>query len=133
MFEFDKKQRLCSKKRIETLFKQGKSFLVYPLSIRYVLRKGCGDVSVLIVCPKRYQKHAVDRNRVKRLIRENYRQSSLDLKRFAKENNVDMDFSMLYVSKHLISFEDLHTAIKDVLSHLQEEITKNISVESEQK
>ncbi len=71
---FPKSHRLCSKYLIDKLFEPGcsKSFSAYPL--RLVIRKvEEGDTQLLISVPKRFFKHAVDRNRVKRQVREAYR------------------------------------------------------------
>ena len=73
---FPKEEHLCRKKLIEELFsKQGSSFGVYPL--RIVLIKSAVPTTtppqVLISVSKRTFKRAVDRNRLKRLIREVYR------------------------------------------------------------
>lgn len=71
---FPKSQRLCSKYLIDKLFEPGcsKSFSAYPLRmiVRMVEEE---DTQLLISVPKRYFKHAVDRNRVKRQVREAYR------------------------------------------------------------
>ena len=72
-----KRERLCSRYLIDRLFEPGnsRSFTAYPL--RAVFR--CGDdtatevTQILISVPKRQFKHAIDRNRVKRQVREAYR------------------------------------------------------------
>lgn len=69
-----KSQRLCSRYLIEKLFEPGssRSFSAYPL--RLVIRLTDEETTQLLVSvPKRYFKHAVDRNRVKRQVREAYR------------------------------------------------------------
>ena len=73
---FPKEEHLCRKKLIEELFsKQSSSFGVYPLRIVWI--KAVAPIStppqVLISVSKRTFKRAVDRNRLKRLIREAYR------------------------------------------------------------
>lgn len=70
---FRKSERLCSKKVIDALFAGGnKSFSAFPLRVVYMERPE--PVSqVLVSVSKRHFKHAVDRNRVKRQIREAYR------------------------------------------------------------
>lgn len=71
---FPKSQRLCHTKLIEQLFEPAgsKSFTAFPL--RAVFRAVDSDeTQVLISVPKRLFKHAVDRNKAKRLIREAYR------------------------------------------------------------
>ena len=75
-YTFPKEEHLCRKKLIEELFsKQSSSFGVYPLRIVWI--KAAAPTSappqVLISVSKRTFKRAVDRNRLKRLIREAYR------------------------------------------------------------
>ena len=73
---FPKEEHLCRKKLIEELFsKQGSSFGVYPLRIVWIPAPAptTAPPQVLISVSKRTFKRAVDRNRLKRLIREAYR------------------------------------------------------------
>jgi ribonuclease P protein component len=73
---FPKEEHLCRKKLIEELFsKQGSSFGVYPLRIVWIkaVEPTSAPPQVLISVSKRTFKRAVDRNRIKRLIREAYR------------------------------------------------------------
>ena len=73
---FPKEEHLCRKKLIEELFsKQGSSFGVYPLRIVWIkaVVPTTAPPQVLISVSKRTFKRAVDRNRLKRLIREAYR------------------------------------------------------------
>ncbi|MGI4835912.1 MAG: ribonuclease P protein component [Janthinobacterium lividum] len=73
---FPKKEHLCSKKLIEQLFsKYSSSFGVYPLRLTWLpaLGRSSAPPQVLISVSKRTFKRAVDRNRLKRLIREAYR------------------------------------------------------------
>ena len=75
-FTFPKEEHLCRKKLIEELFgKQGSSFGVYPLRIVWIKSDAptTAPPQVLISVSKRTFKRAVDRNRLKRLIREAYR------------------------------------------------------------
>ena len=75
-FTFPKAEHLCRKKLIEELFgKQGSSFGVYPLRIVWIKSAEPSAVApqVLVSVSKRTFKRAVDRNRLKRLMREAYR------------------------------------------------------------
>ncbi len=71
---FPKSQRLCNKYLIDRLFVPGnsKSFSAYPLRL-VVCAADIADNQLMISVPKRCFKHAVDRNRVKRQLREAYR------------------------------------------------------------
>ncbi|WP_460500063.1 ribonuclease P protein component [Hymenobacter agri] len=75
-YTFPKEEHLCRKKLIEELFsKQSSSFGAYPLRLVYI--KAAAPTSappqVLISVSKRAFKRAIDRNQLKRLIREAYR------------------------------------------------------------
>ena len=75
---FNKKERVVSKKLIESLFEKGDShsLAAFPLRVVYLQRErpqGEMPVQILISVPKKRFKHAVDRNRVKRQVRESYR------------------------------------------------------------
>ena len=75
-YAFPKAEHLCRKKLIEQLFsKQNSSLGAYPLRLIWlpVSVRGSTPPQVLISVSKRTFKRAVDRNRLKRLIREAYR------------------------------------------------------------
>ena len=81
---FNKSQHLCGETTISQLFREGKAFLVFPLRVVYrVMPRENVDkrpaVRVLTSVPKKQFKHAVDRNRFKRLIRESYRLQQQEL------------------------------------------------------
>jgi len=68
---FPKSERLCSRKAIEALFASGnRSFTAFPLRVVY---RQAEETQLLISVSKRHFKHAVDRNRAKRQIREAWR------------------------------------------------------------
>jgi len=75
MKKFNKEERLCSRKYLDLLFKNGSSFLLYPFRVSYLIvdQQAAFPVQVVINVPKRRFKHAVDRNFLKRRIREAYR------------------------------------------------------------
>jgi ribonuclease P protein component len=75
---FSKQERMVSRQLIETLFSGGgsHSLVAFPLRVVYMVRErqqGEVPVQLLISVPKKHFRHAVDRNRVKRQIRESYR------------------------------------------------------------
>ncbi|WP_293786991.1 ribonuclease P protein component [uncultured Pedobacter sp.] len=80
MYTFRKEERLCSRKYLDLLFKNGSSFLLYPFRVSYLFVEATTDVQaqVVINVPKRRYKRAVDRNLLKRRIREAYRLNKQD-------------------------------------------------------
>ena len=74
---FPKREHVVGKRLMEQLFGSGsRSAVAYPLRVVYcqVDRQLTGvPMQVLISVPKKCFKHAVDRNRVKRQVREVYR------------------------------------------------------------
>ena len=73
---FCKRERLVSQKQIEELFSGSPSAAAFPLRVVYINKVralGAEPVQVLVSVPKKRFHHAVDRNRVKRQIREAYR------------------------------------------------------------
>ena len=108
---FSKEERIVSNLLIETLFEKGnsQSLSAYPLRAVYLRtehRKGCAPVQLLISVPKKKFKHAVDRNRVKRQIREAYRKNKALL-----EGTVD-EGQMLLIA--IIWLSDKHYATNEV-------------------
>ena len=74
-FIFSKVERLSHKNHIDALFNEGKSFSMNPFKIIYRLHPIAAEVpvKVLFAVSKKKFKRAVDRNRLRRIIREAYR------------------------------------------------------------
>lgn len=82
MYTFKKEERLCSKKLLEELFHNGSSFLLYPFRITWLVTDQLPaevPVQVVISVSKRKFRRAVDRNLLKRRMREIYRQNKAEM------------------------------------------------------
>jgi len=75
MKTFTKEERLCSRKSLDLLFKNGSSFLLYPFRVSYLFVPGKSDfpAQVVVNVSKKRFKRAHDRNLIKRKTREVYR------------------------------------------------------------
>lgn len=107
-YTFTKAERLCSKSEIEELFTKGSHFYLYPFKVVYELRQEHG-VKVLFSVPKRNFKRAVDRNRIKRLMREGYR-----LNKIIPESS-GLHIIFVYTQKVQPEFIQVSKAIKSAL------------------
>jgi len=124
---FTKEERLCAKRRIDTLFKSGSSFVLYPFRIVFVFEKNnetenSPPCQSIISVSKRRFKRAVDRNAIKRMMREGYRlQKSNDLIPFLLKHNVTLYLAIQYVGKQILAYDVFHTAMNKMLKKLQDE------------
>lgn len=74
-FSFGKKERLSSEKWIRELFEKGSSFYSHPFKVLFMLHpdEHSANTQVLVSVPSRNFPRAVDRNLLKRRVREVYR------------------------------------------------------------
>ncbi|MEO5978908.1 MAG: ribonuclease P protein component [Chryseolinea sp.] len=74
-FTFRKEERLSREKIIQELFDKGSSFYLFPFKVFYMVHpdKTSENTQVLISASKKLFKRAVDRNLIKRRMREAYR------------------------------------------------------------
>ena len=118
-FSFPKKEKLKRKKLIEQLFAGGKGLNNYPVKLIYLRTELPEDVQFQagVTVSKRSFKKAVQRNRIKRLLRESYR-----LNKHLVFNNIEGNFAFLflYIGKEMPEYEQVEASMKAVL-HKKEE------------
>ena len=128
MYTFKKEERLCSKKLIEELFHNGSSFLLYPFRIVWLTHAFPANVpvQVLINVPKRRFKKAVDRNLIKRRIRESYRlNKSTELYGSLEGHPSQLLLAFQYVGKDIAGFNLIDKKLKQALIQLKEACLQN--------
>ena len=124
-FTLGKQERLKSRKIIEQLFNEGKKIMVSPFRVFYLfdeiknlpLQFGVG------VSTKNFKK-AVDRNRVKRIIREAYRLQKMPLQGKLKEKNLGLNLFFIYTAKELTGYKFIYDKMDLVLQKLMLEVEK---------
>lgn len=130
-FSFKKSERLNSKRLIDSLFSGGnKSLSAYPLRVVYMpLNKTPKEpAAILVSVSKRHFKRAVQRNRVKRQIREAYRKnkevlwSTLEKSGAAGGYN-GMILAFIWQSDKLLVSSQVEAKMKNLLFRVSENIS----------
>ena len=122
-FSYPKKEKLKSQKLIEQLFSEGKSVSAYPLRMVYLKSKFDDDTQFKtgVSVSKRNFKKAVDRNRIKRLLREGYR-----LNKGAYFNNISSCYTLmiLYIGKDGTDFDSVNKKMKQLLETFSKKVSQ---------
>ncbi len=121
---FPKAERLCSKKRIDTLFSgSSRSLSAFPLRAVYALQGDAkSPVQILTSVSKRHLRHAVDRNRVKRLIRETYRLNKSVLYDSLGDHSIAIAF--IWMSDTVADFTTVESRMRNLLARIAEGISQ---------
>ncbi|PWH85579.1 ribonuclease P protein component [Brumimicrobium oceani] len=119
---FGKEYKLCSKKVMATVFEEGKTEKVYPFLLRYLavdLRTNT-RFQIVISVPKRKFKKAVDRNRIKRLIREAVRKKKYIIEEAITEEESQLALFLIYTSSQEESYQKIIDKIEALFLRLVE-------------
>lgn len=120
-YTFKKEERLCSRLIITKLFSEGnKTIGCFPIRLVFlVLPSEKSKIpSLLISAPKRNFKHAVERNLIKRQIREIYRVSKGPLIDILEKKDIGIAIALLFTDKKIWDSKDLKPRLKSVLTNL---------------
>ena len=138
-----KSERLTSQLVIDKLFAGGNaSMAAFPLRIVYMQmekEEQSGDaehdeslkhppVSILVSVPKKRFRHAVDRNRMKRLVREAYRKQKHTLWHQLQDSGQGMAVAFICIAQHMCDYNMVYAAIGKALSKIaakQKELQSN--------
>jgi len=119
-FTFSGDEKLKGKKIIDQLFNGGKSvslngftlvYLIGPLHSYYPANAGFS-------VPKKHFKNAVDRNRIKRLMREAYRMNKLSLYQKLVEHQQQMALMWVYKGKEIPNHEAVTKAVVSCINRI---------------
>lgn len=129
-YTFSKAERLNSKKIIDKLFEKGSektsSVFLYPFRVVYLPQNNDENnlVSIIISVSKRSFKKAVDRNTLKRRIKEAYRLNK-NLIYSSKPSILPAHIAFIYVGKEILPYIVIEAKMKEVLKMILAELNKN--------
>jgi len=132
-FTLGKEERLKSRKQIEQLFDKGKSFVVAPFRIYFIvnsespIQKGESRLKFGTGVSAKNFKKAVDRNRIKRLTREAWRLQKNEIREKTSETQKQLNVFFIYTGKELPDFTTVKEKVAIALKKLADKIDENIS------
>ena len=94
-----KYERICKENDIQALFEKGRGISVYPYRVIYLFRQDemrPVTVRLLVSVSKKRFRHAIKRNRVKRLIRESWRRNKAALYEICDTATVIHSYDEMY-------------------------------------
>lgn len=117
---FTKDERLSSRKLIEQVAAEGKSFLVHPFKVIALetTLQTTFPAQVMMTAPKKKFPRAVDRNRIKRLMREAWRKNKHMLYTSLNEQNKKLALMLIYVGAELPEYKLAEDKIILILQRL---------------
>lgn len=122
-FTLGKNERLKSRKAIEHLFSSGQKFNLSLFRVFYSFQKdNTSSANTLLqagfAASSRIFKTAVQRNRIKRLMREAWRLQKNELQTTLKDQQQKLEVFLIYTGKELPVFADVSSTMKLILSKL---------------
>ncbi len=120
--KYSKNEKLKSKKAIDLLFSKGKSINAFPIRAIYVSKTEFDGISINmgVTVSKKNIKLAVNRNLIKRRVREAYRLNNHEFKKHLINTHSELNLMFIYTSKQISSYKEIEDKIKVLLTRLIE-------------
>ena len=121
---FTKKERLTNKKLFESIFESGKSISAFPFRLIWIeiALSSSAPAQLGISVPKKSFAKAVDRNKLKRRIRESYRKNKHSLYEILKKKNLSIALMIIYVAKEELPYQEIEKKMVVSLQKLTDQI-----------
>lgn len=125
-FTLSKEERICSKKLINELFTgNGRSMTAFPLRVVFMKRTIVDDqprAAMLVSVPKRYFKHAVDRNRVKRQVREAFRRNKSIITQNLTDDHEALAMAFVWLTDEKFPSSEVENRMVRLLTRISESL-----------
>ena len=121
---YSKKEKLKSKKLIEKMFVEGRSVSAFPLRLVYLETPFNDGVTIKtgVSVSKRHFKSAVDRNSIKRLMREAYR---LNKPVYFNNFSTQCAFMILYIGNEKPTLKQIEAKMNLLFEKFHDDFNKN--------
>jgi ribonuclease P protein component len=127
-FSYNKKEKLKSRKQLQQIFSTGKTFSIFPLKVLYQLADEQDNIiKTGVGVSKKNFKKAVDRNRIKRLLRECYRTQKIPLHNCLLNNKKKLAVFILYIDKVMPEYNLIQQKILLVTERLIKALNETVS------
>ena len=119
-----KNERFYKKTAIDNLFEKGSSIYTPVFRLVWDIQEdvNCAKIQRLIIVPKKKIKKAVDRNLLKRRIREAFRLHKINLQNRIDNNKKSLQLAVIYQKTEMIEYKLIEKEIKVVLMRLNEAV-----------
>ena len=127
-FTYQKKDKLKSRKQMQFLFSKGTAITIHPIRLLYTIEKeeagifSNGLLQAGVGAPSRQFRKAVQRNKVKRLLREGYRLEKPNFTNSISITNTRLNLFFLYVDAHVQTQQEIQATIKLLLQKLADKL-----------
>ena len=127
-FTYQKKDKLKSRKQMQFLFSKGTAITMHPIRLLYTIEKAeagifpNGLLQAGVGAPSRQFRKAVQRNKVKRLLREGYRLEKPNFTNSINLTNTRLNLFFLYVDANVQTQQEIQATIKLLLQKLADKL-----------
>jgi len=116
-------EKLKSSRIIGELFDSGTSITVLPLKLFWKsYNNPVSPVRMTVAVPGKNFKRAVDRNLIKRRIREAYRINKHNLNELLSDKKLSLNFVFLYLPKNICTYQQISEAVIRILNKISEHL-----------
>ncbi len=123
---FPKREKLKHRKSIQYLFEKGSSFSAFPIRLIYFVQPAIPQEDIAkfsVSVSKRNFSSAVDRNQIKRKVREAYRLNKRILLSYCSEKKVALHMMWIYTAKEKTEYKRIESQVTLLIRRLIDRIS----------